>query len=73
MSDDHHFWHKPVPDPDLEIRCGGVRGGGWGGGVSKQQFFGLKNKGAGLPGPSPGSATANSLSIALKITCDDGT
>ena len=31
MSDDHHFWHKPVPDPDLEIRCGGVRGGGWGG------------------------------------------
>ena len=28
MSDDHHFWHKPVPGPDLEIRCGGVGGGG---------------------------------------------
>ena len=72
MSDDHHFWHKPVPDPDLEIRCGGVRGGGWGGSPNNN-FSVLKIRGAGLPGPSPGSATANSLSIALKITCDDGT
>ena len=36
-------------------------------------FSVLKIRGAGLPGPSPGSASANSLSIALKITCDDGT
>ena len=39
MSDDHHFWHKPVPDPDLEIRCGGVRGGGWGGGGLQTTIF----------------------------------
>ena len=39
MSDDHHFWHKPVPDPDLEIRCGGVRGGGWGVGYLQTTIF----------------------------------
>ena len=44
-----------------------------GGGSPNNNFSVLKIRGAGLPGPSPGSATANSLSIALKITCDDGT
>ena len=69
MSDDHHFWHKPVPDPDLEIR----KGGGGGRAVSKKMFAALqasvwsRNK----EGPEP--ATANSLRFALKKKYDDGT
>ena len=48
MSDDHHFWHEPVQDPDLEIREGG------GGGGSPKKFFRSKNKGRGEPaGPLP--------------------
>ena len=47
-----------MPDPDLELRR--VGGGGGGGNVPKKFFrVGLKTrKGAGPPGPSPGSATA---------------
>ena len=61
MSDDHHLWHKPLPDPE----------GGWA--VSKKIFAALrasvwsKNKGG------PESATANSLRFALKKTYEDGT
>ena len=65
------FMHieSPVPDPDLEIKGGeeGGEGGGAeerGGPVSKKMIFlpfghqfGLKIRGAGPPGPFPGSAT----------------
>ena len=55
-------------DPDLEIRGRRSsrpldRQGGGGGGLQNKFFwpfgppFGLKIRGAGLPGPSPGSAT----------------
>ena len=41
-----------MPDPDLEIRSGGL------GGAVIQPQFGLKIRGTGgPPGPSPGSAT----------------
>ena len=49
-----------MPDPDLEIKGGGG-GAVWCPKNFFQRFepqFGLKIRGAGLPGPSPGSATA---------------
>ena len=51
-----------MPDPDIEIRRGGLRKVGGGGAVSKKFFsaLGLKTSGgggSGGPGPSPGSAT----------------
>ena len=67
--------HKPVADPDLQIRRGGgghpdpeIRGSP----VSKNFFrpfgrpFGRKIRGPGPPGPSPGSATANQPNRLLK-------
>ena len=50
MPDDHHFWHKPVPDPHLEIGEGGG-----GNGLQKKFFgpfgpqFGLEIRGARNP------------------------
>ena len=60
-SNPHNSTLLPVADPELQIR-----GGGGGGGVTQKFFsalrasFWLKNKGrgAGPPGPCPGSATA---------------
>ena len=55
-----------VPDPDLEIR-----GGGGGGRCPKKIFrpfgpqYGIKIRGAGPPGPSPGSATGLFVSLLL--------
>ena len=52
-----------MPDPDIEIRRGGLRKAGGRGGRSQKKFFsalGLKTSGgggSGGPGRSPGSAT----------------
>ena len=51
----HHEW-PAVPDPDFEIREGA---GGCGGRFTPKFLFGPKIRGA--PGPSPGSATTQSV------------
>ena len=50
--------YETVADPDPEIREGGRGGGGW---KAFHFFFhfGLKIRGAGPPGLSPGSTTLN--------------